>query len=104
MTEEVAGVYDRVGPVLQSGTIANAIIAAIKDLNQDVLVVDRGAYVRVLVPQCCVVTRSAIEKHLGRLFRFPGELETVMSAFKGSLQLNQDDAAWRFAGRTRHSD
>ncbi len=90
-------VYDRVGPVLQSGSVANAIVAAIKDLNQDVLVVDRGAYVRVLVPQCCVVTRSAIEKHLGRPFRFPGELEIVMSAFKGSLQLNQDDAAWRLA-------
>jgi hypothetical protein len=103
MTEEVAGVYDRVGPVLQAGTLANAIIAAIKDLNQDVLLVDRGAYVRVLVPQCCVVTRSAIEKHLGRPFRFPGELETVMAAFKGSLQLNQDDAAWRFGVRTHNS-
>lgn len=96
MTEAVAGVYDRVGPVLQSGTVANAIIAAIKDLNQNVLVVDRGAYVRVLVSRSCVVTRSAIEKHLGRPLRFPGELETVMSAFKGSLQLTQDDAEWRF--------
>jgi toluene monooxygenase system protein D len=97
MTEEVTGVYDRVGPVLQSGTVADAVIAAIKDLNQDVLVVDRGAYVRVLVPQSCVVTRSAIENHLGRPFRFPGELETVMSAFKGLLQLNQDAVTWRFA-------
>jgi MmoB/DmpM family len=103
MTEEVAGIYDRVGPVLQAGTVTNAIVAAIKDLNQDVLVVDRGAYVRVLVPQCCVVTRSAIEKHLGRPFRFPGELETVMLAFKGSLHLNQDSAAWQFAARTRKS-
>ena len=103
MAEGIDGVYDRVGPVLQSGSVANAIILAIKDLNQDVLVVDRGAYVRVLVPQCCVVTRSAIEKHLGRPFRFPGELEIVMSAFKGSLQLNQDDAAWRFA-RPRNSN
>jgi toluene monooxygenase system protein D len=102
MTEENAEVYDRVGPVLQSGAVANAIIAAIKELNQDVLVVDRGAYVRVLVPRRCIVTRIAIEKHLGRAFRFPGELETVMSAFKGSLQLNQDDAAWQF-GRTRTS-
>jgi hypothetical protein len=97
MTGEAPEIYDRVGPVLQSGLLANAIIAAIKDLNQDVIVVDRGAYVRVLVPQYCVVTRSAIEKHLGRAFRFPGELETVMSAFKGSLQLNQDEAAWRLA-------
>jgi hypothetical protein len=102
MTGEAAQAYDRVGPVLQSGTLANAIVAAIKELNQDVLVVDRGAYVRVLVPQCCVVTRAAIEKHLGRPFRFPGELETVMSAFKGSIQMNQDDAAWRVE-RTRIS-
>jgi hypothetical protein len=93
---EVSEIYDRVGPVLQAGPVANAIIAAIEELNQDVMIVDRGAYVRVLVPRCCVVTRLAIEKHLGRSFRFPGELETVMSAFKGSLQLNQDDAAWRF--------
>jgi len=97
MTSENPETYDRVGPVLQSGAVATAIIAAIKDLNQDVMVLDRGAYVRVLVPRCCVVTRSAIEKHLGRSFRFPGELETVMSAFKGSLELNQNDAAWRFA-------
>jgi len=95
MTDDIPETYDRVGPVLQSGPVANAIVAAIKDLNRDVIIVDRGAYLRVLVPQCCVVTRSAIEKHLGRSFRFPGELETVMSAFKGSLQLNQDDAAWR---------
>jgi toluene monooxygenase system protein D len=97
MSDQAPEIYDRVGPVLQSGPVANAIIAAIQDLNQDVMLVDRGAYVRVLVPRCCVVTRSAIENHLGRPFRFPGELETVMSAFKGSLQLNQDDAAWRFA-------
>jgi hypothetical protein len=101
MTGPAPEIHDRVGPVLQSGTVANAIIAAIKDLNQDVMVVDRGAYVRVLVPQYCFVTRSAIEAHLGRSFRFPGELETVMSAFKGSLQMNQDDAAWQLAqGRT----
>jgi toluene monooxygenase system protein D len=97
MTGQQTENYDRVGPVLQAGPIANAIIAAIMDLNQDVVVLDRGAYVRVLVPRYCVVTRSAIEKHLGRSFRFPGELEMVMSAFKGSLQLNQDDAAWKFA-------
>ena len=96
MSNQIPENYDRVGPVLQSGPVADAIIAAIKDLNHDVVVVDRGAYVRVLVPRCCVVTRPAIEKHLGRSFRFPGELETVMSAFKGGLQLNQDDAAWRF--------
>jgi hypothetical protein len=96
MTHQVRDLYDYVGPVLQAGSVSNAIIDAIKDLNREVVVVDRGAYQRVLVPRCCVVTRAAIEKHLGRRFRFPGELETVMSAFKGSLRLNQDDAEWRF--------
>jgi nucleoside-diphosphate-sugar epimerase len=97
MTAESANLYDHVGPVLQAGTIGSAIVAAIKDLNHDVLVLDRGAYVRVLVPRRCVVTRTAIEEHLGRPCRFPGELETVMSAFKGVLQLTQDDAIWQFA-------
>src|ERR1700687_5379162 len=100
MNEPAGDLYDRVGPVLQNGAIGAAIVAGIRDLNSDVMVVDRGAYLRVMVPRRCFVTRAAIEKHLGRPFRFPGELETVMSAFKGSLQLNQDDAAWQF-GRTR---
>jgi hypothetical protein len=63
------------------------------------MVLDRGAYLRVMVPRRCFVTRVAIEKHLGRAFRFPGELETVMSAFKGALQLGQEDAVWQFADR-----
>jgi toluene monooxygenase system protein D len=96
MTDDGTAIYDRVGPVLQSGAVASAIVAAITELNEDVMVVDRGAYVRILVPRCCIVTRSAIEKHLGRPFRFPGELETVMSAFKGSFRLNQDHAIWQF--------
>jgi toluene monooxygenase system protein D len=94
MSEDSVSTYERVGPVLQSGAVSDAIVAAIKDLNQDVQVVDRGAYLRVLVPHKCVVTKSGIEKHLGRSFRFPGELETVMSAFKGAIQLTENDATW----------
>jgi toluene monooxygenase system protein D len=87
----------RVGPVLQAGVVSDAIIAAIKDLNQDVLVVNRGAYLRILVPQKCVVTKSGIEKHLGRSFRFPGELEMVLSAFKGAIHLTDSEATWQLA-------
>jgi toluene monooxygenase system protein D len=86
--------YDHVGPVLQAGALTEAIIAAIRDLNNDVVVVDRGAYLRVLTPRRCIVTRAGIEKHLGRSVRFPGELETVMSAFKGAIKLTQDEAVW----------
>jgi hypothetical protein len=98
MSDQTGDLYDRVGPVLQTGAIGTAIVAAIRDLNPDVIVVDRGAYLRVMVPQRCFVTRAAIEKHLGRAFRFPGELETVMSAFKGALKLGQEDAVWQFSG------
>jgi len=96
MTEDSVHIYDRVGPVLQTGTLGNAVVAAIRDLNQDVLVMDRGAYLRVLVPRRCIVTREAIEEHLGRSCRFPGELETIMSAFKGTIQLTEDEAMWQF--------
>ena len=96
MSEETVSVYERVGPVLQTGAVSDAIVAAIKDLNQDVLVVDRGAYLRVLVPQRCIVTREAIERRLGRSFRFPGELEVVMSGFKGAILLSENDATWQF--------
>jgi toluene monooxygenase system protein D len=95
MSTESVGTYERVGPVLQAGAVGDAIVAAIRDLNDDVLVMDRGAYLRVLVPHRCIVTRSGIEKHLGRSFRFPGELETVMSAFKGTIRLTESDATWQ---------
>jgi hypothetical protein len=101
MNDQAADMYDRVGPVLQTGVIGAAIVSAIKDLNPDVIVVDRGAYLRVMVPRRCFVTRAAIEKHLGRAFRFPGELETVMSAFKGTLKLGQEDAVWQFGATTQ---
>jgi hypothetical protein len=101
MNYAAGDLYDRVGPVLQTGAIGAAIVAAIRDLNSDVMVVDRGAYLRVMVPGRCIVTRAAIEKHLGRAFRFPGELETVMSAFKGVLQIGKEDAVWQFAGTGR---
>jgi toluene monooxygenase system protein D len=66
MSQEQANLYDHVGPVLQVGVLSEAIVAAIRDLNRDVEVIDRGGYLRVLVPHRCIVTRSAIEKYLGR--------------------------------------
>ena len=96
MPEEITNTYDYVGPVLQAGALTDAIVAAIKDLNGEVIIVDRGAYLRVLAPRTCMVTRIRIEQHLGRPMRFPGELETVMSAFKGAIRLTQDEAVWQF--------
>jgi toluene monooxygenase system protein D len=85
---------DCVGPVLQSGVEADAVIAAIRALNPQVRLLDRGAYVRVLVPHRCVVTREAIEAHVCRPFRLPRDLEAIMSSFKGRFHVTADEASW----------
>ncbi len=89
---------DRVGPVLQAGAAAEALIAAIRELNHDVTVQDRGSYLRVLVPSRCVVTRVSIERHLGAAFELPGDLEKLMPSFKGRFEVDHDQAQWRFGG------
>jgi len=85
---------ERVGPVLQAGHAADAVVRAIQRLNLDVQVLDRGAYLRVLVPQSCLVTRAAIESELGVPFRLPTDLERLMPSFKGRLSMTDDDARW----------
>ncbi len=84
----------RVGPVLQAGAAAEAVVAAIRDLNGDVQVLDRGSYLRVLVPACCRVTRAQIERHAGAAFRLPQDLEQVMSSFKGRFVVSTEEARW----------
>lgn len=85
-----------VGPVLQRGRAADAVVAAIVALNEEVRLLDRGAYVRVYVPGRCVVTRSAIEQAMGQAFVLPGDLEAIMSSFKGRLHINDEQASWEF--------
>jgi hypothetical protein len=85
---------DWVGPVLQPGPAAAAVIAAIREFSPDTTVVDRGAYLRVLAPGRCRAARADIERHLGHVFRLPGDLEQVMSSFKGRLTLSEDEVAW----------
>lgn len=85
---------DRVGPVLENSEVARAIIAAIREGVPGVEVQDRGAYLRVLAPGRCTVSRSAIERVLGRPFRLPGDLEAVMPSFQGAFRVDSDEATW----------
>jgi toluene monooxygenase system protein D len=85
-----------VGPVLQKGRTSDVIIAAIEQLNTSVTVLDRGAYVRVLVPRICRLTRAAVEALTGEPFRLPADLERVMPSFKGRLQASEEEVSWRF--------
>jgi hypothetical protein len=93
---------DYVGPVLQAGEVAEAVTAAIRQLNNTVIVLDRGAYQRVLVPGRCVLTREAVEAHLGRSLRFPGDLEKVMPAFQGSFTVSEAEAIWAYKTALSH--
>ena len=90
---------DAVGPVLRKSQLGEVVLAAIRALNPDTKVIDRGAYLRVLVPRRCVVTRQAIEQRLERPFRLPGELEALMPSFKGVLSIDEERAAWELHDR-----
>ena len=96
---------ERVGPVLESGTVGDAVIAAIRRLNAEVLVQDQGSYKRVLVPRRCILTVEAAEEELGRPFALPWDLERIMPSFKGRLALSAERAEWSWGqGPTESSD
>lgn len=90
---------DEVGPVLQSGALAEAVVGAILAENSAAHVVDRGAYVRVLCPGRCVVTRAGIEARTGAAFRLPRDLELIMSSFKGRFRVTEEEARWEVRWR-----
>jgi toluene monooxygenase system ferredoxin subunit len=89
--------HDDVGPVLQAVPLGRAVVDAIRALNVDARVVDRGAYLRVLCRGRCRLTRAAVEERTGAPFRLPGDLELVMSSFKGRLALSDDEARWELS-------
>jgi toluene monooxygenase system protein D len=89
---------ESVGPVLHSTPFARTVISAIRDENEQVIIQDEGAYLRVLVPRICRLSRAGLEAVTGAGVRFPGELEVVMSSFTGVMQLTEDDVIWRLAG------
>jgi toluene monooxygenase system protein D len=82
------------GPVLINNGSAAAIVAALRELNSALEVRDRGAYLRVDAPGECRLTRAAVERHLGRAFRLPGDLELVMTSYRGRLIVDDDEARW----------
>lgn len=85
---------DFVGPVLHAGPLGAGVVAAIERTNAGTLVVNRGAYIRVLVPKRCRVSRAAIELETRRTFVLPSDLEAIMSSFKGKFSVSEDEAVW----------
>jgi toluene monooxygenase system protein D len=90
----------RVGPVLQATPFAEAVVAAIREDNEDVVVRREAAYLRVLVPEVCWLTCSAVRTVTGEDVRFPGDLEVIMSSFSGRMEITDHAATWWLAGDT----
>ena len=86
-----------VGPVLQATTFGRAVLAAIEAENENVVVQDEGAYIRVHSPRVCRLTRAELEVQLGRATRFPGDLEVAMPSFAGLLEITESEAMWWLA-------
>jgi toluene monooxygenase system protein D len=86
-----------VGPVLHATPFARSVVSVIEEENAHVLARDEGAYLRVLVPWVCRLSRAGLEGATGLAIRFPGDLEAVMSSFTGVIQLTEDNAVWRLA-------
>lgn len=87
-----------VGPVLMAGPLTEAILEAIRGANRDVRVIDRGSYLRVLCPDRCTLSRAAVEAALRGRFVLPGDLELVMSSFKGHFHVDEEQACWELDG------
>jgi toluene monooxygenase system protein D len=89
-------VSNSVGPVLRMSDDLDAIIAAIVEDNpgKQISVVDRGAYTRVSGDGELRVTRASIERNLGRGFEMR-QLEGLMSAFAGRIDMTSEEVRWR---------
>lgn len=86
-----------VGPVLHATPFARAVVAVIEDENEHVFVRDEGAYLRVLAPRVCRLSRAGLAAATDPAIRFPGDLEVVMSSFTGVMRLTEDGAVWMLA-------
>jgi toluene monooxygenase system protein D len=84
-----------VGPVLHATPFARSVVSVIERENPHVLVQDEGAYLRVLTPHVCRLSRAGLEAATGLPVRFPGDLEIVLSSFTGAMRLTEDSAVWR---------
>jgi toluene monooxygenase system protein D len=80
----------------------DAIIAAIVEDNpgKQINVVDRGAYTRVSGDGELRVTRASIERNLGREFQMR-QLEGLMSAFAGRIDMTSEEVWWRLKSAAR---
>ncbi|HKP97665.1 MAG TPA: MmoB/DmpM family protein [Fibrobacteria bacterium] len=92
--KEGSGAIRGPGPVLIAGEASQAVLEAMKSLNRNLSVLDRGSYWRVSSASGCRLTRAAVEKRLGKPFLMPGDLEALMPSFSGRFRVTEEEARW----------
>ena len=82
---------NRVGPVMRSGEVAQAVVEAAEMDNpgKEITVEDMHAYLRISTDSEMILTRESIEECLGRPFRMQ-ELEINLSSFAGKIESGTD--------------
>jgi len=87
-----------VGPVIRGvdEDIINAVIDAAEKDNpgKDIMIDDRGGYVRIQTEGSMTLTQKSMEEMLGRPFRMT-ELEPSLVSFAG--RLTTEDEKWQWA-------
>lgn len=83
-----------VGPVLTACALGRTIAEVILLQNPSGVLIDRGAYLRVQVPQRCHLKTAAVEAMTGVEFTLPGALEAVMPSFQGRLSWSDGEVSW----------
>ncbi|VFA96916.1 MmoB/DmpM family protein [Nocardia cyriacigeorgica] len=108
MTAEstAAQIADPVGPVVQSGEIADAVAEAARIDNEGkrVDIRNRGSYVRVEVDGGeCILHRATIEEQLGRPFQMH-ELEVSMPSFVGRIETGTERVRFYLANHAARKE
>lgn len=86
-----------VGPVIRGmdEDIINAVIDAAEQDNpeKEIVIEDRGGYVRVQADQSLTLTQESMVEMLGRPFRL-SEMEPSLVSFAGRLDTKDDKWEW----------
>lgn len=89
---------DAVGPIMRSGEVADAVIAAVAEDNPGgpVYVTDRGDYLHVHTLKDCRLTRDSLQRCLGRDYDLV-RLEIEMPSFAGRMRTTDSEYRWYYS-------
>jgi toluene monooxygenase system protein D len=88
---------NRVGPVMRSGEVADAVREAviIDNPGKAIVVEDMNAYLRIHTDSELIITRATMEECLGRPFQMQ-ELEINLSSFAGRIETGSQQFRFYF--------